>query len=161
MPAAHRRAVRFDDLGRDVVVAEGVENRHRLGRREGQIPARYAVRAGVAAELRRRPRVDAAENLPQIVVGDLAVETEPGGARTRPLPGRLAAARVVVLDALGDRRQVVVLLASAELADGEHGARRLRSLAVTERARRDDGGPTADSGDARARRRKRNEHPRA
>ena len=69
---------------------------------------------------RRHPR----QHRPQIVGADLAVEAEPGRSPTDPLPRRLAGARVVGVERLGDPRQLVGLLADPQLgqrrARGEH-----------------------------------------
>ena len=51
---------------------------------------------------------------------DLASEVELSGGSADPMPGRLALAGVVVLDAGGDRVEVVGLLALTELSDRDH-----------------------------------------
>src|SRR4051794_35558410 len=51
---------------------------------------------------------------------DLALQPELARGRAGPTSGRLACARVVVLDPLRDRLEVVVLLPLAELSDRQH-----------------------------------------
>ena len=60
------------------------------------------------------------QHRPQIIGVDLAVEAEPPGAAADPHAARLAGAGVVVVEGLGDPRQLVGLLTDAELGDRQH-----------------------------------------
>jgi hypothetical protein len=53
---------------------------------------------------------------------DFAFEAEKRRRGAHPPARRFPVAEVVVLDALGDRVEVVALLAGAELADTQHGS---------------------------------------
>ena len=99
-------------------IARGVENRDRLGRAVGHIPARDPDRprpqhlaAGWVAPLKQRP---------QLTTRSGALQSQSLGAAAGPLPRRLASHRVVVLGAAGDLALVVVLVAGSELAQAHH-----------------------------------------
>ena len=124
------RLVGGDDLGLDRGAAEGVEQRDRLRRRDGDVEAGHG---GLAAARSHREqalaggRVVAAEDELERLGVDLAGQGQVLGQAAVPSTGRFAGAEVVVLDAVGDGLQVVVVLARGELADAEHGAFSARS----------------------------------
>ena len=113
--------VRGAYVGTDVPVAEPPEDGHGLRRAEGEIESRDSV-LSAAGEAFSGTRIDAGQDLPEILGADPTVEAELARHGSEPPARRLTASDVVVLDALGDGFQVVVLLPSAELPDAQHDA---------------------------------------
>ena len=129
-----------EHVGHDERVTEGVEDRHRLGDGERQVESGHSTlpRAGRTA-VGGLPGfgLQAGHHRPQLVGidGRLDAQGEPRRRRADPAAGQLTVTRVVVLEAAGDARQVVVLAADAQLPDRHHppadrpatGSRRPRS----------------------------------
>ena len=101
-----------------------MKNRDRFGRPEGEIEPRDTLSPVGLNQLMAGMRIRASKDISKLVFADLALESEIGGARCEPVAGGLAGAEVVVLDAAGDRVQVVELTALAELPDVENLATR-------------------------------------
>jgi hypothetical protein len=99
--------------------AEGMQERDRFRRDEGQVVARDALAAGGRAGELLAVRRSAGQDGAQVIGRHLALEAERVGAEAQPHPRRLARPEVVVLKALGDRFQVVLGAGRGELADGE------------------------------------------
>ena len=87
----------------------------------GSIRSIVITRAfGARAQLLLGVRVDAADQPPELALVHDAFELERPGAPAGPDAGRLAAARVVVVEAGRDGALVVALLARRELRDAQH-----------------------------------------
>ena len=115
----HRRLVGGQHLGLHGRLAEGVKERDRLGRAEGEVVAGHTRPAGRSGRELFAARLTAREERAQVLGRHLALQAEGAGAG-QPASGRLAGAQVVVLDAGRHRLEVVVLAAGGELADAEH-----------------------------------------
>ena len=103
----------------DLVVAEPVEQRHRLGGAEGQVEPGHRP-----LHLREQPRpvfrVLADEDGGELLAGHPPRQAERLDPGAEPDAGGLAAAEVVVLHPGRDGGQVVALRAGGELADVQH-----------------------------------------
>ena len=112
-----RGAHRADRVG----ITETEQHGHGLRCREREIETRDPVFAGLdqPGPVDRAP---AFEHRTQVGRVDLALEAEQHGRGAHPPARCFAVAEVVVLDTLGDRVEVVALLAGAELADTQHGS---------------------------------------
>ena len=90
----------------------------------GSIRSIVITRAfGWRAELLLGVRVDAADQPAELALMHEAVELELTAPRPGPDAGRLAAARVVVVEPGGDGALVVALLPRRELRDAQHVSR--------------------------------------
>ncbi len=110
-PGRHRRSVALTYRHADLATGGRPQRRHRLRRRERQIPARHPIGALPhpirLPERLPRHRMAAIEQTRQLLGGHLAPQTRGGRAPPHPSPGRLAPARVVILQPDGDRVRVV------------------------------------------------------
>jgi hypothetical protein len=75
-----------------------------------------------------RARRESGEHRPQIIGVDLARKPESFRSRAEPAARGFARTGVVVVEGLGDARELVGLLADAKLGDAQHSAR-MRNLA--------------------------------
>jgi hypothetical protein len=129
----NRPLVRGHQRRRDVLVGDGEQDAHALGRRERRVKPRHRRSRGHGAQDRTVGRVAPARQGHELRALHTTVghETEVSCGGTAPPARRLAAARAIVLGAGGDLR-VVVLQAPAsgsELADRQHRPNRLAQKA--------------------------------
>ncbi len=117
----HRRLMRLSHLPRHLPVAETEKHAHALRRTEREIETGNANTAPRRAHQRLpRLRVLARQDATKQLALDLARELKLVSSAPRPRARRLTRARVVVLDPLANRLQVVIRLPRAELPDREH-----------------------------------------
>jgi hypothetical protein len=123
-PGRHRRSVALTYRHADLATGGRPQRRHRLRRRERQIPARHPIGALPhpirLPERLPRHRMAAIEQTRQLLGGHLAPQTRGGRAPPHPSPGRLAPARVVILQPDGDRVRVVRHGRSGHLPPAQH-----------------------------------------
>jgi hypothetical protein len=121
----HRRLTRFDHGAlHPGIIRDGIEHGRRLRCLERQIEARHPppMRSGLfavgrqATPARSQPGQDGAH----IIRLYVAVKSEPPGTTTDPHAMGFAGAGVVVVQRLGDPRELVGLLTEAELGDRQH-----------------------------------------
>jgi len=117
----HRLCVGGFDLGGDGMATERPGKRDRLRRREGEIEAGDGAALDLAeSEGLAACRVRPGQHRDELVGIDLALQAEILSLVAEPVALGLPLARVVVLGAFGDLAEVVALLASSHLPDGEH-----------------------------------------
>ena len=130
----HRRLVGGRHLGGDVRRTEAPQHRDALGGRQGQgvpgDPIGGTVVPGRAQGLAGDGMAALAEQGAELRWVDLAVEAEGGGTRARPVPGRLAPAGEVVLQAEGDLACVVAPGRRRHLGQAQHVSPPPRNVAV-------------------------------
>ena len=128
--SCHRRVVGGDHRPHVVAVAQGVQDRHRLGGGEGGVVA-GAEHPAVAQVAAVGP--SAGEQGPQVVSIDGPRQAERLGAAPQPAAGHLAPAQVVLLGAEGDGLDVVAGgVGRPQREDAQHvelGPHRPRNLA--------------------------------
>jgi hypothetical protein len=91
----HGCVVGVEDRLADVVVAEGEEHRHRLGRRGGDVKAPHRILAEAPAQLDTGGRVRPGHHRQERLVAHLAGQAERCGPGSPTLCRRLAAVEVV------------------------------------------------------------------
>jgi hypothetical protein len=119
----------FDHCALDSwIVRDRVQDAGRLRCLERQIESRHPTRVGSdLVAVRRQPArtgAETGEHGTKILGVDLALETESRCTAADPLAVGLAGAGVVVVERLGDTRQLVRLLPDAQLRDRQHAPQR-------------------------------------
>ncbi len=113
----------FDDLGTHERVGKCVEHADRLRCRERQVEARDTVlpRLDLVA-VRGQPgaRIEPSEDGSKLIAGDVVVEVERLVGESEPAATGFAGTGVVVVDAVGDLAEVVLLGTHTELPQRQH-----------------------------------------
>ena len=118
-----RRVEGFDDLTTHQRVAQRVQHRHRLRRRERQVEPRHPPLPGLQAVTVRclaGARIQPSEDRPQVLTRHRARQPQGPDGVADPPSGQLAAARVVVVEPFGDLAQVVRLGSDSQLPHRQH-----------------------------------------
>ena len=115
----NRRLVRVAYVRSRVRITEGGEQRHGLRGLERQVEPRD-LPAPEPTQRLGRPGIEPTPDGVQVIGFDFAIEAEARSSGPGPPAGRLADASVVLVDAVGDGLDVVVLAVQSDLSDAEH-----------------------------------------
>jgi hypothetical protein len=112
--------VRRDQLARHALTGDREQHAHALRRRERQIERRDLRLLPIAKTTRWPPRIVTGHQRVELIRTHPTLKPERPRPGSRPLARCLAAARVVIVAALGNLLLVIALLTNDQLSDRQH-----------------------------------------